>query len=73
MQEARVIFPATLAAIVPPTMAIKELIATSPEMASSRCALMTLKPNHPTIRIQEPKAKKGIDEGGCAVIRPSFL
>ena len=66
-------FPAKLAAKVPPTMAISELIATSPEIASKRCALITLKPNQPTIKIHEPKAKKGIDEGGCALTRPSFL
>ena len=64
--------PIKFAANVPPTIAIKELIATKPEIASTRCALMTLKPNQPTIKIQEPNARNGIDEGGCALIRPSF-
>jgi hypothetical protein len=34
---------------------------------------MTLKPNHPIARIQDPSARKGIFEGGCAVIFPSLL
>jgi hypothetical protein len=33
------------------------------------CALMTLKPNQPTIRIQAPSARKGMLDGGCAEIR----
>jgi Amt family ammonium transporter len=56
--------PSQLAVSVPPTMAISELMATSPEMASKRCALMTLKPNQPTIKIHEPRARNGIEEGG---------
>ena len=62
-----------LAVMVPPTIAINELMATMPEIASKRCALITLKPNQPTMRIQDPKARKGMDEGGCALTRPSFL
>src|SRR5690606_11060970 len=65
--------PIKLAATVPPTMAMSELIATKPEIAYRRCALITLKPNQPTIKIQEPKASKGMEEGGCALTRPSFL
>ena len=66
-------FPKKLADNVPPTIAISELIATKPEIASKRCALITLKPNQPTIKIHEPNARKGIDDGGCALTRPSFL
>ncbi len=62
--------PAASAATVPPTIAISELIATSPEMFSRRCADITLKPNQPTIRIHAPSARKGIDDGGCAEICP---
>ncbi|EXI68133.1 MAG: hypothetical protein AW08_01351 [Candidatus Accumulibacter adjunctus] len=54
-------------------MAISELMATRPEMFSMVCALITLKPNQPTVRIQAPRARKGIDEGGCADIRPSLV
>ncbi len=57
-------FPTKFALNVPPTIAINELIATKPEIASTCCALMTLKPNQPTIKIHEPKARKGIDDGG---------
>ena len=64
--------PTHSAANVPPTMAIKELTATSPEILSSVWALITLKPNQPTIRIHEPKARKGMLEGGCADTTPSL-
>ena len=64
--------PSSKATKVPPTMAIKELTATKPEILSSVCALMTLKPNQPTIKIQAPKARKGMLEGGCAEIAPSL-
>ena len=36
------------------------------------CALITLKPNQPTVRIQAPSARKGMLEGGCAEIAPSL-
>ncbi len=62
----------TSAAKVPPTMAISELTATRPEILSMVCALMTLKPNQPTVKIQAPKARKGIFDGGCALIAPSL-
>ena len=64
--------PSTKAAKVPPTMAIRELTATRPEILSSVCALMTLKPNQPTIKIHAPKARKGMFEGGCAEMAPSL-
>ena len=41
-----------------------------PEILSRVCALITLKPNQPTIRIQEPKARNGILEGGWAETSP---
>jgi hypothetical protein len=66
--------PAASAASVPPTIAIRELRATSPLIFSSVCADMTLKPNHPTARIHAPSARNGIDDGGWAVITlPSLL
>jgi hypothetical protein len=52
--------PATSATSVPPTMAISEFMATRPEILSRVCALMTLKPNQPTVRIQAPSARKGM-------------
>lgn len=58
MNKARIIFPTIRAAMVPPANAIRELIATSPEIPFAVCADMTLKPNHPTVKIQAPKAKK---------------
>jgi hypothetical protein len=64
--------PATNAASVPPTIAMSELTATRPEILSSVCALMTLKPNQPTDRIHAPSARNGIDDGGCADIPPAF-
>src|SRR6185503_18424940 len=57
--------PTTSAASVPPTIAISELTATRPESLPISCADITLKPNHPTERIQAPSARNGIDEGGC--------
>jgi hypothetical protein len=47
-------------------------MATSPEIRSSACADITLKPNQPTDRIHAPRARNGIDDGGCAAIPPSF-
>ena len=40
--------PTSVATIVPPAIAISELTATRPEILSSVCALITLKPNQPT-------------------------
>ena len=53
-------------------MAISEFMATRPETLSRVCALITLKPNQPTIRIQAPSARKGIDDGGWAETPPSL-
>ena len=53
-------------------MAISELTATSPEILSSVWALITLKPNQPTVRIQAPSARKGMFDGGWALIEPSL-
>ena len=64
--------PMMSAAIVPPTMAIKEFTATKPLMPSTACALMTLKPNQPTVRIQAPSARKGMELGAKLITRPSF-
>ena len=50
--------------MVPPANAIRELIATRPEIPFAVCADITLKPNHPTVKIQAPKAKKGKLDGG---------
>ena len=50
---------------------ISELIATRPDTASSRCALITLKPNQPMHSSQEPMASHGIEDGGDATSRPS--
>ena len=47
-------------------------MATSPEILSMLCALITLNPNQPTLKIHAPKAKKGIFDGGCAVTLPSL-
>ncbi len=65
--------PATSAAIVPPAIASSEFTATSPEILSIVCALITLKPNQPTDRIHAPSARNGIDDGGCAEMPPSFV
>ncbi|MNT81657.1 hypothetical protein D3C72_2212740 [compost metagenome] len=64
--------PSTNAANVPPTMAISEFTATRPESLSTVCALITLKPNHPTTSTQAPSAKNGMLEGGCAEMAPSL-
>ena len=65
--------PAASAASVPPAIAISELTATRPLILSIACADMTLKPNQPTDRIQAPSARNGIDDGGCAAMRPSLV
>ena len=64
--------PSTSAASVPPTIAISELTATRPEILSMVCALITLKPNQPTVRIHAPSARKGMFDGGCAETAPSL-
>ena len=64
-------FPATNAASVPPTIAMSEFTAPSPLIPSTACALITLKPNHPTVRIQAPSARNGIELGAKDVILPS--
>ena len=64
--------PRASAASVPPTMAISEFTATRPEILSSVCALITLKPNQPTVRIQAPSARNGMLEGGWALMPPSL-
>ncbi len=66
-------FPRISAARVPPTMAISELTATSPEILPSVCALITLNPNQPTVRIHAPSARNGIDDGGWAATAPSLV
>ncbi|MCY1543064.1 hypothetical protein D9M68_788580 [compost metagenome] len=53
-------------------MAMSEFTATRPEMFSSRCALITLKPNQPTQRIHAPSARKGMLDGGWADMPPSL-
>ena len=50
-------------------MAISEFTATRPEILSMVCALITLKPNQPTVSIQAPSARKGMLDGGCALMR----
>jgi hypothetical protein len=55
---------------MPPHMAISELMATSPLTDCTDCALITLKPNQPMHRSQEPIASHGIDEGGMPAARP---
>ncbi|MCY1402457.1 hypothetical protein D9M71_175990 [compost metagenome] len=63
--------PTSKAATVPPTIAINELTATRPLTPCKVCALITLKPNQPTIRIHDPNARNGILEGAKATKRPS--
>ena len=63
--------PSTIAARVPPTIAISELRATSPLTLSRVCADITLKPNQPTVRIHAPRARKGMLDGGWAATCPS--
>ncbi|MNY32052.1 hypothetical protein D3C86_1662430 [compost metagenome] len=63
--------PTSSAARVPPTMASSELTATRPLTPCKVCALITLKPNQPTIRIHEPSARNGMFEGAKATSLPS--
>ena len=56
---------------MPPTMAISEFTATRPLTASTVWADMTLKPNQPTVRVQAPSERKGMEEGGWPVMPPS--
>ena len=55
---------------MPPTMAISEFTATSPEMPSMFWADITLKPNQPTVSTQAPSDRNGMLEGGWAYISP---
>src|SRR3569833_3941224 len=64
--------PTNRAASTPPTIAISELIATRPFTAATLCADITLNPNQPTVSIHAPSARKGMLDGGCAAILPSF-
>ncbi|MNG06947.1 hypothetical protein D3C84_902250 [compost metagenome] len=52
-------------------MAISEFTATNPLTPCKVCALITLKPNQPTMRIHEPRARKGMLDGANATRRPS--
>src|SRR3990167_3767151 len=63
--------PTSKAATVPPTIAIRVLTATRPLTLPRVCALITLKPNQPMIRIHEPSARNGIFDGAKATKRPS--
>ena len=72
VDEAGVVAADELRREVPPAIAISELMATRPEILSIVCALITLKPNQPTESIQAPSARKGMLEGGCALIAPSL-
>ena len=62
--------PAIVAAMMPPHIAISELMATRPDTDCSDCALMTLKPNQPMHSSQEPMASHGMDDGGMPIVRP---
>src|SRR3569833_621774 len=64
--------PTNRAACTPPTIAISELIATRPFTAATLCADITLNPSQPTVSIHAPSARKGMLDGGCAAILPSF-
>jgi hypothetical protein len=55
---------------MPPHMAINEFKATRPVAVFTDCALMTLKPNQPMHKSQEPKASHVTDDGGVARERP---
>ena len=57
---------------MPPAIAISEFMATSPEILSIVCALITLKPNQPTDSTHAPSARNGMIDGGCAATPPSF-
>jgi hypothetical protein len=72
VHKAGVVLAQASAASVPPTMAIKELTATRPEILSTVCALITLKPNQPTVKIQAPSARNGMLDGGWAEMAPSL-
>ncbi len=62
--------PITVAARIPPHIAIKELTATRPEMPFRLCALITLNPNQPMQSSHDPIASHGIDDGGGLMGRP---
>jgi len=64
--------PSSTAASVPPTIAISEFTATRPLSLSRVWALITLKPNQPTASTQAPRARKGMLEGGWALMAPSL-
>ena len=64
--------PAIKAATMPPTIAMREFIATRPEAAFNEPAVITLKPNQPTQSNHEPRASHGIDEGGMPIVWPVF-
>ena len=55
--------------MMPPHMAISELMATRPLTVLSDCALITLKPNQPMHSSQEPMASQEIEEGGIPTTR----
>ncbi len=57
--------------MVPPTIASKELTATSPLTPARVWALITLKPNQPMIRIHDPNARNGMLDGAIAISLPS--
>src|SRR5471030_1038042 len=57
---------------VPPTIAISELTATRPEILSSVCALITLKPNQPIASTQAPSARNGMLDGEAVVPHHAF-
>ena len=58
----------------PPTMAMSEFNADqSGDRLEPLRAHITLKPNQPTMRIQAPRARKGMLDGGCADMPPSRL
>src|SRR5688572_20981067 len=59
--------PTASAASVPPDMAMSELSATRPLILSMVCADITLNPNQPTDRIQAPRARNGMLDGGWEV------
>ncbi len=63
--------PISSDAMVPPTIASKELTATSPLTPARVWALITLKPNQPMIRIHDPSARNGMLDGAIATSLPS--
>ena len=72
VDKARIIAPGPSATRMPPTIAISEFIATSPEAVATDCELMTLKPNQPVHKSHEPSASHGMDEGGMPMDLPDF-